>query len=574
MKAPRSSQSPCTPMNDPSYPEGWSRELDFLVLVGAGCADLARREREAGQSRLFVVAPTPVPGLPEGVEQVRAPQELLAPILGTAGSAPRQVVVHRTSDPWATVERRDAVVQATREAVRSRAAQLVTLERNAATWMRQALLNLPSIARWPSVTSLFGRFAGRTAFVCAPGPSLSEALPHLRAHRDDCLVISVSHALHSLQRAGITPDLVLVADPGNLERHFQGVDTSGVAAIVAAATARTQIFEQPSVAHFHFASNGRIDDWLYGALGQDTRLPSGGSVSCSAVSLAMQLGCTTVVCCGLDLGFPGGRYYARESLDGDATVEVEDGRFFLRKEAGSEGSDYALEDGGLRFSADQRLLELPSVNGGTVHSSPAMRVYLSWFESTASERNGQVRLVQTSPDGAYIAGFDHRPAADEVARVVRAPRHDRLRATPLEVVRATVQAHDDQAAAGRLRDYFRRIAEAVPVVRSLSGELIRVSRLAVADEAALQTLQDGERCLREALQPLPMMSLLTYTEIERAKAEAAEGQTLADNLRASRRIFTSVERATQLLEPALREGLAALERDYPEGARVPSAEAA
>jgi len=540
-------------MTDLQLPADWDLQRDLLILLGGGSAALARDLRARGQERLVVVAPRAVDGLPADVPQVSSPREILHPVVAMNGGAPTRFVVHQLPDPWADGARRDAAILATREAVRSRHAQRQTLDRNGATWARQGLANLRAVAANPSIAALKGSLAGRTAFVCAPGPSLSAAIPHLREHRGRSVVIAVSHALHALLDSGVTPDFVVVADAGNLERHFEGVDTRDVPALVGAVTCRSAIFDRPARQHFHFAGNGRADDWLYGVLGLDVRLPSGGSVSCSAASLAVHLGCERVVFCGLDLAFPGGRFYAAETLDGDATVEQEGGRFFLRKEAGASGSTYSLPDGGLRFSADQRSTRVRAVGGGEVSTSLPMRVYLSWFEATAHQLAGRVTLVQTSPDGAFVAGVEHESVEAEAARLAREP------AGACEAVDAAIDAalrgHDPAATAARLSDYFRQVQDTLPLVEGLAHELGLLASRATHEPALLDRLQAGEQELRGVLGPLLVLSLVAHGDLQRAEQDARAATDLRGNLRAAHRIFNAVERACALVRAPLEVGL-------------------
>ena len=539
-------------MQQLTLPPAWDFHSDLCILVGEGSGDLAHELKNQGQRRLFIVAPEEETDLPEGVAHVSSPGELFYPIVSVQGAAPAQVVVHPTAKGQATLDLRDAVVKTTRKAVRSRQSQHLTIDRNGATWLRQGLENLPALARFPDVSRLFGRFNGCTAFVCAPGPSLSEAIAHLKAKRGAGLIIAVSHAAQSLIDAGVNPDIVIAADPGNLERHFRRVDSGSIQALVVAATCRRALFDVPACTHFHFAGNGRADDWLYAPLGVDARLASGGSVSCSAASLAIKLGCTRVVFAGLDLSFPGGRYYAAEGLDGDARVKVDGDRFFLRKEAGSEGSSYVLPDGGLRFSADQKLVSIPAVCGGEVATSQALMLYLNWFESMVPVVGSQVQFVQTSRTGALIAGFQHNSIADEVASAI-APEVDFA-----TIAREVAQAHSFSSTRDRLRTHFEKVLEVLPMVLELTRGLSSLSVRAASNPELVGQLQAGEQELRKALRPLALLSVAAHGDLQRAEAEARKGTTWEENLRATRRIFLAIERVTRVAQPALEQALAEL----------------
>ncbi|MFT5288814.1 MAG: putative Rossmann fold enzyme [Planctomycetota bacterium] len=540
-------------MSTLSLPPNWDFRLDLLVLVGSQSAEVARMLWAKGQERLYVVALERDPILPAEVPCVPTPSELFFPIVSAKGPKAQNIIVHLTGESTQDQGLSEAVVKITREAIRSREAQAITLHRNGATWLSQGLANMPALARFPAVSTLFNKFEGRTAIVCAPGPSLSDAIPHLRANRSGCLIIAVSHALHSLKRSGISPDIVLAADPGNLDRHFTGVEMDDVGAMVVAVTSRASLFEVSARSHFHFAGNGQIDDWLYRSVDVNAHLPSGGSVTCSAASLALKMGCRRIVFCGLDLSFPKGRFYASESLDGDARVQEENGKFFLRKEAGAEGSSYTLPDGGLRFSADQKVEIIPSADGKTVSSSAALCVYRTWFEALAQSLRGEIVFVQTSRHGAYIDGFEHNPIQGEAER---APRADQDFGS---VVAQVTNEHDSAAVGEQVRAYFAPVLALLPDVADLTRALSSFAAKVASNPELLPDLQRGEQELSQAMSRLELLQVVTHRDMQQAEEDARHGKTLADNMRASRRIFGAIERAARLAELPLADALKELD---------------
>jgi hypothetical protein len=94
--------------------------------------------------------------------------------------------------------------------------------------------NLPRLASAAGVVELFGLFKGLPAIVVSAGPSLNKQLPLLKALQGRAVIICVDTAMRPLLNAGIRPDLVAAIDftPVNY-KHFQGVDTSGLAIVAA-----------------------------------------------------------------------------------------------------------------------------------------------------------------------------------------------------------------------------------------------------------------------------------------------------------------------------------------------------
>ena len=65
-----------------------------------------------------------------------------------------------------------------------------------------------SIVQFPSLTSLKGTLEGETAVVVSSGPSLSEAIPHLKDLEKKAVIIAADSSYQLLRRSGIRPHIV------------------------------------------------------------------------------------------------------------------------------------------------------------------------------------------------------------------------------------------------------------------------------------------------------------------------------------------------------------------------------
>jgi len=270
--------------------------------------------------------------------------------------------------------------------------QLKTTDRFGKTWVIQGLENARSIASVPSIEHYVDRFKGKPAIIVSPGPSLSKNLAQLPALADRVVIIAGTHSLTALHSVGITPDITMAADPGKHAHRIVG-DLKGLAL---AAMVRHDYFDLPCEQAFTFAGNGRADAWLYGGLKEDAALPTGGSVSCSALSMAMKMGCNPIILVGQDLALTDGKYYAAESEDGDRTVG-----------ALPDGSFHVLSDG-KPTTQNQRGVVVPGYHGGQVATSQSFQAFLVWFTAMA-EKNTEFRMVNATEGGAYIQGMEHIP---------------------------------------------------------------------------------------------------------------------------------------------------------------------
>jgi hypothetical protein len=526
-------------------PPTFNPERDVLVWAGPPGPALPRG------TRVFRV---PLPSETDdfasgeaGGRLVRSGEELYRAVFTLAGPDPRHVLVHRA--PGAAPDLIQELVQSLKSGLASRSMARRTVAEHGATWLAQGLANLPAIAVSPSIAALAGAFAGRPALLASPGPSLSHHLARLPELRERALLVSGTHALSALVRAGAPPHLVVGADPGDLVRHWQGLDLGTVGALVVAATCRPATLAAPVRRRFVFGGNGSIDAWLFEPLGEEAVLEGGGSVACSMLALALHLGCDPLVLVGQDLSFTD-RFYAAENLDGDARVEpCAPGapEFRLIKPAGSQGIGLPLPDGRLQFVPAQKTLEVPGWSGGRVRTTPQLKAFLDWFENVAPALAGSTRLVNATEGGAHIRGFEHVSLA-EVSAAWKAP--------------VEVEPVLERATAG-LGVRARRARLATWAGRTLATleECTRLARNCgrLADSGALTDLARAEKKLSRALKDAPLVSLVAQDDIVRAREVGRTARTVAENLAAARTLYGIVERAGTLLAEPLRQARQALD---------------
>ncbi|MEW6073530.1 MAG: 6-hydroxymethylpterin diphosphokinase MptE-like protein [Planctomycetota bacterium] len=547
--------APGPPVPGLALPAGWDFAGDLVVLVGAAGEETIRALRARGQERIVRYAPArsgaPAEGSSPGVV---SPPALAALLLELPGAPPRQVVLSRTPDPWATEARHREAAAAVRDALLARRLHATTIARMGPTWLRQGLENLPALAAVPSVAALEGAFAGQPAVLVSPGPSLSGNLRALPGLAGRVLLLAGTHALGTLRRVGVAPHVVLAADPGDLRRHLEGAEWERIELLAAGATCRSEVFQLPARRIVSFASNAALDDWIYGGLGEDARLATGGSVACSAFSLARRLGCDPILFVGQDLSFPGGRYYAAECEDGAAEVVAgeREGTFFLKKPPGAAGPGGPLPDGGRRVTRDQERRTLPGWAGGEVPTSASFQAFHTWFVATIGGLGGRPRVLNCTEGGARIPGMEHLGLA-EAAAALPSARID----AGVALDRA-LGAVDLAARRARLAAHVGAMAAALAPALALARRAARLAALARGDSRHLAALAAAEGELSAALKPLPLLALVAQAEIRRAQEEGRRATNLAASLAASTALFGVVERAVELLQEPIERARAAL----------------
>jgi len=225
------------------------------------------------------------------------------------------------------------------------------------------LRNLQTIRSCRGVGSIAGELAGEPVIVAGAGPSLTAALPALKA--SGLPVIAVDRAARPLLAAGIRPGWIITAEispvVGNMLEDLEGLDR---VPLVFDPTCCPEIVDRYPGPLYTFDRPNIV-------LGKGA-LRLGTGVATYAVGLAEVLGAARVILVGVDLAYPDGKRHA----------------------AG------VPEIPGVAFEGEGRV---QSVAGGTVESD----VYFAACAEELGAAARSIRLVQTSPRGAFIDGADH-----------------------------------------------------------------------------------------------------------------------------------------------------------------------
>ena len=204
------------------------------------------------------------------------------------------------------------------------------------------------------------------------------------------------------------PDLVFTVDPQDVRYQFGDADL-GAMTLVSGVTVHPALYQAGAARYLTLAANSALDEWAYEGLGESPQAAGGGSVATTALSVALRWKCDPVVMVGLDLSFPGGRYYVDTSCDGGARAVTRDGKITVE---GWSDHFHDMKKAGGPKAPSERAIELPGWHGGTVPSSFMFSMFHRWFVETLRRRApGGARVLNCTEGGAFIDGMEHVPLA-------------------------------------------------------------------------------------------------------------------------------------------------------------------
>ncbi|MFH1538236.1 MAG: 6-hydroxymethylpterin diphosphokinase MptE-like protein [bacterium] len=254
--------------------------------------------------------------------------------------------------------------------------------------------NFPVAARNPGITELTKKLSKRPAFVIAPGPSLENNVDQLNRVKGNAIIIAVDTATKPLKKHGIVPDIIATLDyqTKNYEK-LKGVDTS-TSILVPAIEVCPEIPREHKgkcFTYYHSPTTAALYDPVLGNKGV---LGSGGSVLTDAFNLAVLLGADPVILVGVDLGFPGKKWYADGSFEeGEFTRNIQEGKV--------------------------ELIEIPDIHGNPMYTYRSFHAFLKYFNTYIPTLN--INVVDATEGGARIKGTKIMELSDAIDEYLTEP---------------------------------------------------------------------------------------------------------------------------------------------------------
>jgi hypothetical protein len=236
--------------------------------------------------------------------------------------------------------------------------------------------NLPITSRQPGAKLLRKAFPGRPAVVAAAGPSLSEAIPHLKRCRASVFLIAVGTTLKPLLAAGLAPDLVVSVDASPWTGVQCSLDCSDLY-LVAALMAYPPVLRKFKGVFMTTGDGNNTGAWAEPHLAGIGDLSTYGTVTLTALDAAVQMGCDPIATVGLDL-----------CLGADGTAHARNTVYYGR--IAEESRDTFAVPGNVRETV-------------TTHAN--LRCYIDIISDYVTHRLDH-RFINVNSDGARIAGME------------------------------------------------------------------------------------------------------------------------------------------------------------------------
>ncbi len=275
----------------------------------------------------------------------------------------------------------ESILKKIRDGIRANLMNMCTLATHGPLWQYNTIRNLPILISNPGVSQLADIFTNRPAIVVAAGPSLNKALKQFRNIADRFVIISVGTALKPLRKAGVKPDIVVTVDASRLTGAQFDIRCNNLY-LACSSIAFPEVLPKFKGIFSGCINVNPVGKWISSFGDEKGAIYSGGTVSATAIDLAVKMGCNPVICTGLDL-----------CAAADGTSHADNTMYHGHHE--KEGS----------------LIPTPGNYRETVYTNKQFFVYRELI-SAYVRNHTETRFINATDDGARIEDMELRPTSD------------------------------------------------------------------------------------------------------------------------------------------------------------------
>ncbi|WP_074645466.1 motility associated factor glycosyltransferase family protein [Treponema bryantii] len=279
-----------------------------------------------------------------------------------------------------------------------------TLKKFGKLWCRNSIKNMSQLENCAGISQLADIAASCPFLILGAGPSLETILPYIKEISERTITVCVETALHTLLRAGLQPDFILLTDPQFWAyRHIAGLEAPESILI-------TEVSAYPSVFRFNCrkillcGSQFPVGQYFEQKLGLvPGDLGTGGSVASSAWNFAHFCGAKEIYTAGLDFAFPNKQTHIKGSsaeqtyhtLSSRLTAPDRFTAASLYSANAAPGKDY---------------------NGSVVLTDSRMKMFSWWFEARLAACP-ETKTYTLCPQGLAVPGIQKA----EVSELLKHP---------------------------------------------------------------------------------------------------------------------------------------------------------
>ena len=234
------------------------------------------------------------------------------------------------------------------------------------------------------VTELAEKFYGRTVYIIAAGPSLDKNMMELKQVKENDIILSTGTVFKKLLGAGIIPDYVIITDGGSFTYSQTANLTENKVPLLYLSTVYHKILQEYPGETYLICQEGFQKSEQYASQMQYPVYDTGGSVTTTALEIAIRLQCRKIVFAGLDLAYTDAHNHASGTAD-------------------------------VRGQAMGNML-VKDINGNDIPTAKNLNLYQKWIERRIQKEDASgIEFIDATQGGARIQGTIIKNLRDVIA---------------------------------------------------------------------------------------------------------------------------------------------------------------
>lgn len=296
----------------------------------------------------------------------------------------------------------------------------VTMFEQSYKWLLNGLYNFELLKKVYPLSILEKSFAGKTALVVAPGPSLDKTIRVVEANREKFVIFCVNVAYRALAQHCIKPDFTIIIDNGQIHADTLMIEDLSGTNLVVTPTVHNKNFwgNNPDNRFVFYSRKELFSRWVL----ENTDLPFTedelkGTASYLAMLSAYIMGCSKIIFTGQDLAYTDNKGYASGSVYAALGCgEKKLDQMSLNVSYGGNKKERYDKIISLKLKNYNRQsgCYVQGQNGDRIETSTDYANFIKYFEQFAID-NPDIELINCSTGGANIRGFLNRDLGEVVS---------------------------------------------------------------------------------------------------------------------------------------------------------------
>lgn len=222
----------------------------------------------------------------------------------------------------------------------------------------------------PDCRELKNLFYKKNVVIVGAGPSVNCELKSLKKYRSNITVFATGHIVKTLLREGITPDVMIITDPQpQMYEQLKDLNIESIPLILLSTASASVLNYYKGSVYIAYQKGYKQAEDRAKQLGVEM-FQTGGSVTTTALDIALQYRASKVIFVGVDLAYTGGNSHA--------------------------------EGVGRKITGKDNLRKVMSCSGEEVFTSKNLDVYRKWIERRIA--NVKDTVIYNTGNGANIKG--------------------------------------------------------------------------------------------------------------------------------------------------------------------------